>query len=183
MRFVIFFILTFFCLVSLAQEQSIDTVFWNSDIRLRQSDFLASPDTSSVELKDKKAVSSVEIVASGFWEQGLPNFTVRALFLRYESWFIETLYIDRILDHEQLHFDITELYARKIRCKIRELRRMKCKEVKIYISAIQELLEERLVFDKNYDRLTNHGRNFDVQMSWNENVKKELESLEKYILH
>lgn len=43
---------------------------------------------------------------------------VYAYFSPRQSWYHKDMADDHLLSHEQLHFDITELYARKLRKKI-----------------------------------------------------------------
>jgi hypothetical protein len=53
------------------------------------------------------------------------------------------------LAHEQLHFDIGELYARKIRKGVMELRDRKIKSIEEYGSLISKLITERETIKDN----------------------------------
>lgn len=82
-----------------------------------------------------------------------------------------------LLKHEQLHFDITEWYARKIRKEIAELRvpmnKLSKECTKIFTRLNRELNDQQ----RAYDRMTNHSINKLEQENWNRKVAKGLEEL------
>ena len=80
------------------------------------------------------------------------------------------------LEHEQMHFDIAEVYTRIIRSGIKEMVRKKEVSVEGYI----ELIENGLVLidkrDSTFDNQTSHGTNVAVQQKWRERINFELDS-------
>jgi predicted secreted Zn-dependent protease len=84
------------------------------------------------------------------------------------------------LIHERLHFDIAELYARKIRKKIQELSARNITDIKIYNTMIRELLEESNTIDRQYDIETLHGALLKKQKQWEVKIKDELRVLESF---
>lgn len=77
-----------------------------------------------------------------------------AVFYPYES---GTLTNDvAALRHEQLHFDITQTYARKIKegCDSKDA------------------IKEWILLEDKYDKETNHGLNMEIQKQWEQKIKQ-----------
>ena len=83
----------------------------------------------------------------------------------------------QLLEHEQLHFDLTELAARKIRKRFEEDFKDACLDPggtepiqAMVADADRELQEEQA----RYDRETNHGVNLRVQDKWARRIRSQL---------
>jgi predicted secreted Zn-dependent protease len=116
---------------------------------------------------------------NGFRDNGLPNFLVTNSFIKIDAWSKDTVSV-RVLQHEQLHFDIAEVYARKIRQAVDSLRRINVKTIGTYSSEIKKLLAMRNETDSLYDEQTSHGVYWNEQLVWNQKILKELEALNNY---
>lgn len=102
------------------------------------------------DFKGKPEKGALATTCSGIVIEG--NKTV-AIFYPYES---GTLTNDvAALRHEQLHFDITQMYARKIK----------------YGSDSKEAIKEWILLEDQYDKETNHGLNMEVQKKWEQKIK------------
>lgn len=103
---------------------------------------------------------------------------VGAYFLRDSSW--AKVKDAKILTHEQGHFNITELYARKIR---RDLTMKKIRK-EGFSNKFDEIVEkyrrESNLCQDLYDAETEHHLNEEAQIKWNYRIKKELLKLTKY---
>lgn len=78
-----------------------------------------------------------------------------------------------LLAHEQLHWDISELYARKLREAFTKY--VPQKNVKKEIDFIfQKFEEERQRVQSTYDKETNHGLLKEMQATWSLKIKEEL---------
>lgn len=78
-----------------------------------------------------------------------------------------------LLKHEQLHWDITELYARKLRAAFQNY--IPQKDPKKEIDFIFRKFEkDRQQAQKSYDRETRHGIIKDAQKRWELKIKEEL---------
>jgi hypothetical protein len=87
----------------------------------------------------------------------------------------------RLLQHEQRHFDLCEVYARKLRQKLakRSWTGDDADKIdRIYQHLYKELNERQL----KYDEETVHGLDTDKQHEWNEQIAKELNELTDYEL-
>lgn len=149
-------------------------LFWNEFYKLQWHDFKGEPGKEA--RGDAGAV--VLIKAKPFMVKKEIKYDVVALFNRSKSWARDQA--PSLLAHEQLHFDIAELYARKIRRKIRELQNKGVNDVKTYNAAIEQLLIESNEVDLQYDIETLHGALSKKQAAWSSEVSKGLSSLNRY---
>jgi len=104
-------------------------------------------------------------------KNGVPDFEVKALFVKQESWTTDSTDI-ALLQHEQLHFDIGELYAQKIREKIDELKSEGEQSPKVYRGAINNLITLFKAYSGQYDSDTEHGTIQKRQIVWNQRINK-----------
>ena len=107
------------------------------------------------------------------------DLSIKAIFIPEESWVKEDAKTEYILSHEQLHFDITEVYARKMR---KELVRkvIRCSDARKIEPIAQQIIKEWKFQQKQYDIETRHSIKKDVQQLWNEKVEYELNASADY---
>ena len=161
------------------QEEPVIT--WSKDAKLTWADFKAKPKTNS---------SAVAITASGITfgfsikstdknEVLSFNTDVNAYFYPEQSWYKPERATKHVLGHEQLHFSITELHARKFRARIAQLKvsNQVRKELKTLQSAINKELAE---MQNRYDTETDFSRNEESQEKWNTFVNAELTKYDAY---
>ena len=149
---------------------------WRADQPLTWSDFKGPVDgeTEMLAMTKSKLKYSWQCDDNGF------SFTVLARFDRGKSWKKSGEVSDRILAHEQLHFDITDLYARKMRQFAEKLEnpcKLTVEEMKEKLMVLQIEWDDR---QKQYDRETDHSLKRDVQEKWADMVAYELKVLQKY---
>ncbi len=172
------FCLLFFLLGTAPKE---DTILWNSK-KLTWTDFKADPNPNS---------DAVALTASGItFGQSIKTLggriigfstTVEAFFYPNQSWYVKDRADDFTLRHEQLHFDITELFARKFRQQITKLRaNPKIREqLRTLHASINKALDET---QKLYDAQTHHSINEDAQNEWENHIQAELKKLDNFKL-
>ncbi len=169
-----------FVLFIISESSNEETLTWDANNKLTWADFKASPDKESdavaltasgitfgysVQTTGKRIVEFSTIVESHFY----PN----------KSWYIKAKSDVHILGHEQLHFDITELYARKFRQQISELQVNQ--NVKKQLNKLHEDINVELRdAQKKYDLETQHSMDAVKQREWFNYVEKELNSLEEF---
>lgn len=151
-----------------------DLLLWNEFYKLQWDDFQGEPDNKS----RGDAGTAVQIKAKPYLIKRKIGYDVEALFNRNKSWARDTS--PSLLAHEQLHFDIAELYARKIRKKVRELQKRGITDIKVFNEAIQRLLQESNDADERYDLETLHGALSRKQAAWSVRVKQELADLNAF---
>lgn len=155
-------------------DPGIDQLSWNEFYKLQWDDFQGEPDKHSLG----DAGTAVKIRAKPFLVKNRIRYDVVASFNRKKSWARDKS--ASLLAHEQLHFDIAELYARKIRKKISELSDRGVNDISVYNAAIQQLLLESNEADEQYDMETLHGALSKKQTAWTAKVKNELAALQRY---
>ncbi len=109
------------------------------------------------------------------------KMNIRACFIKKESWKKEKNPSDYLLNHEQKHFDFTELYTRKLRKILMEAvfknEAVAEKEIpKIIRSNNKALNDHQYIYDKE----TNHSKNKENQYLWDKKIDEELKSLSNY---
>jgi hypothetical protein len=152
----------------------IELLLWNEFYKLQWDDFQGEPDPGSLG----DAGTAVRIKAAPFLVKKEIKYDIEAFFNRKKSWVRDKS--RSLLAHEQLHFDIAELYARKIRKKVRELQDRGVDNIKTYNAAIHELLLESNNVDAQYDLETLHGALSKKQAAWAQKIKEQLAQLKRY---
>ncbi len=164
---------------------------WQEGRRLTWSDFQA-PRCYGEYSKHASVVganNAVSIVAAGFLdEQGAADYRVMCYFVRDSSWRNPNMTAARelamSLAHEQLHFDIGELFARKIRWRVVQHR--KAGEAlfgPVVAQDIQCLLDELEALNALYDDEVNFRTpavEAAAQRRWTLQVARELRALAPY---
>lgn len=181
-----------------------DYIIWSKDYKLKWEDFQGNSDTARVIGADcASSIDDDEIPVRG---KDSLKIIVRARFNKKESikveWRLKPFNLeDQSLQHEQIHFDITEVYARKFReilCKLipKAQRRNSywiiSQMSEIYNKLFKQWQGEQKQFDKEVSFF--HEINPSItgaidqdlqvvkkkQEEWRQKVDKELNDLEKY---
>lgn len=148
-------------------------ILWKSSNQLKWSDFLGSPKEPPV---NQVAVTHSVISVKESYKKGIPSYWVDCYFDKNLSW---TLVNDSLtLEHKQMHFNITELFVRKMRSEISCLKRKKNRDLKSYRKVIKDLMLEYEGVQLEFDSETNF--NLDKHKEWAKYILHELRKLEKY---
>ena len=147
---------------------------WNEFYRLTWEDFQGHRTSGSIG----DAGTVVHIKAKPYFVGKKISYDVHAYFDREQSW--TTDQSPALLAHEQLHFDIAELYARKIRKRIYKLTSDGVNDLDRINASIRELLDESNEIDRKYDAETLHGSIPSKQAKWQVEVSKELQALKRF---
>lgn len=151
-----------------------DSICWCADYKLQRTDFKGTPPKGSIW----NAISMISINVDGHRKGGIPIYNVFNVFDKQLSWMRDTSIL--LLEHERLHFDIGEVYARKIRFAVDSLRKKGELKMSIYRASIDSLLEQWEEWGNAYDQETSHGLRPSKQEEWAIKIRKELSVLEKY---
>lgn len=134
----IFFFVGFITLMSFTFVKD-NFILWQENKKLKIQDFKAdNKDTIKVNRQQfLGAISAIRIEYSSFQrnKNSVPDFSIKTYFDPNESWML--LKNDYVLQHEQIHFDLTELYARKMRKSVESLRQKNVTNISIYRKKIQ----------------------------------------------
>lgn len=167
------------CLIYLQSDDPVIT--WTLEDKLTWDDFKAKPNNAD---------SAIAITASGITlgfsitqteEKEVVSFTtdIKAHFYLEQSWYKKARANNHLLGHEQLHFDITELFARKFRRRVSMLETSNAirKQLKEMEKAI---ILELSTMQNTYDKQTDYSRNFEMQAKWASFIKLELDKLAEF---
>ena len=77
---------------------------------------------------------------------------------------------DYILAHEQGHFDITEIFARRLHEALQNYQFNRRTFKKDIAQIYHSIVSEKEDYQKNYDAETDHSRNRKVQYDWLEKI-------------
>ncbi len=164
-----------FIILSFLATYSTDTILWDSSNELEWEDFQGTPPNNRGV---KMAVSSVKIVVESneYYEGDIPSFSVKSYFNKKKSWTVTNS--KKSLLHERLHFDITEVYSRRIRCQLKALEKAKEIDVNRYKETYRKLLKEHGEVQKKYDSEVYFNK--DKQQEWIDSITKQLEELKEF---
>lgn len=148
-------------------------VLWDANKRLSWSDFRGKVPPAADPAATTASGISYRYSANLIHHEVKLDFEVNAYFYPNESWYKPEVCDDLILSHEQLHFDIAELFARKMRNKLQ--RTSFSDNVKQEIRDIyQDILRELQDFQDQYDWETGYSRNAKKQLEWNRKIAQAL---------
>ncbi|MDF0708703.1 DUF922 domain-containing protein [Flagellimonas okinawensis] len=161
-----------FGFLGLSQEIE-EGVPWNGSTRLTWSDYKGKVPPADEAAATTASGISYTYSANLLHHEVNLDFEVNAYFYPNESWYKPQLCDENTLAHEQLHFDITELFARKMRDKLR--RTSFSDDVKAEVRKIyRDILKDLQDYQEKYDWETNFSRNREKQREWNQKVANAL---------
>jgi len=155
---------------------STDIIYWSPDHRLTWNDFEGVP---AYERHNVSAITSSGIVHYAGCKDGQIIYKVQAYFEKNESWVKSEARTEHHLSHEQIHFDITELYARRLRKALGD-RRFKCGEEQAFEAFVGNFLENWETEQEAYDLITQHSLAPARQKEWYYKIAMELDLLSTY---
>ncbi|HUR66534.1 MAG TPA: DUF922 domain-containing protein [Chitinophagaceae bacterium] len=143
-----------------AQDPGEELLKWSSTRKLTWSDYKAAPNPNS----DAAASTTSYLGISYNISSRDFSYKIDSKFSKTRSWGLhKTAYI---LSHEQGHFDIAEVFARKLHKKMSEYRFDRKNYEKDLRKIYQEILDEKEATQNDYDKQTNHSINKEKQAEW-----------------
>ncbi len=147
---------------------------WDKNRPLTWNDFLASPKTNSSVV----ATTSTQVSIEFFKKNNTLTYRITCRFAKKESWV--AVKNDHILKHEQGHFDIAEIFARKLNKAIREHIAKNPGNIKDIDLIYKNLMDQKDHFQNRYDEETQHSIDKMKQEAWLEKIQKLLNDLNEY---
>lgn len=165
--------LIFFIFLGFSFMASEPSISWNEKYRLSWKDFRGQPDNGSEVAAITASGITYELGARITGHKVEVDCKVSAHFYPEKSWYKKALADSIILAHEQLHFDITELHARKFRKAIEKARFTE--NVKEEMRGIYDNINRELdAYQYRYDTATDYSRNPEKQQEWGKKIAREL---------
>lgn len=144
---------------------------WDIHYRLTWDDF------TNENTLDEKRHAGAYIASSIHFSVSKHGFKAFAVMYPNRSWVRSGYANPYTLAHEQLHFDITEIYARKLRAQLSGL---SPEEVRRARKLYAQVRTEWRAAQAAYDNATHHGRRRDMQAKYQADVTEALEALADY---
>lgn len=168
------FILIIFLLFSFQEKK--DIIVWQEGKLLNWDDFRGKP------AKRFSAASTHYNTLKTTEEKGNKvEVVVEAIFYKNKSWKKVSWINQQVLEHEQKHFDIVELYARKLRKQIQERKYSSYTNLKTVTDSLYDVMDKEMdVFQDKYDDETDASMNGDKQREWNKKIMEGIEALSLY---
>lgn len=153
-------------------------ILWTQDYKLKWDDFQGIPDSTRTYHQQSATKTSIEVTTK--IESRKIIYTVSCYFDKEKSWTINHT-SKSILAHEQLHFDIAEIYARNLRKKLFELKKISNSDLEKKVKEIyHEIISTCIQYQLKYDDETNHSKDKKNQHIWNDRIKEILNQTNEY---
>lgn len=154
--------------MSFVSAQDYEVIVWSPDLNLTWSDFKAQPSNNRAAATTASGIT-YRYTTDVIGDVMKVDFTITAHFYPNKSWYRPELVDTHILEHEQLHFDISEIFARKMheRMATTKFTRNVRKEVRKIYNQINKEMND---FQDTYDTETNFSRNREQQEFWKQKI-------------
>ncbi|HEY6503868.1 MAG TPA: DUF922 domain-containing protein [Chitinophagaceae bacterium] len=160
--------------LSFAQSSKEELIDWKADRQLLWTDYKGEPDPGS----DAAALTATYLgIEYDISEKGF-SWKIQCRFSKNRSWGRSKT--DYILQHEQGHFDIAEIFARKLNKKMSEYKFNKTSYQKDLKSIYESISKEKEDFQNQYDRESDHSRKKEQQAEWIKKIEGMLKELNDY---
>jgi len=156
------------------REETEEYIPWLPEQRLNWENFQCEPKRGT----DAVASTSTSLGIAYQVQGGKLSYHITCNFSKIKSWGL--MKTDYILAHEQGHFDITEIFARKLDEALSHMDFNKRTFKKDINEIYQEIVKQKEEYQKSYDGETDHSRNRKVQYDWLEKIQQLLDETEPY---
>lgn len=157
-----------------AQNGNEEIIKWSASKPLTWADYKGQPDPESDAVASTSTVLTIEykLSAESF------SYKIKSYFSKNKSWgLLKTPYI---LSHEQGHFDIAEIFARKLHKEMSGYKYNKKTYEKELPRIYDKITNEKMDMQDEYDKETNHSINKEKQAEWLKKIAKLLKEYEEW---
>lgn len=151
-----------------AQHSESDTLHWSKNRKLTWDDFRGVPDTSTIY---RAITFSGFLTQSKYTSDTTISVIISAVFYKQRSW-VKDKFRDSLttLNHEQGHFDITEVYARKSTAAFKKYKYNKTTVNKDIDSIFNLFANKQNEMHRLYDKQTTNPINYKKQKDWDKKI-------------
>ncbi len=157
-----------------SQNPDEELLSWSAERRLTWKDYKGMADSGS----DAAASTATYLSVEYSFSNNQFGYIIKSYFSKTRSWGLHKT--DYILSHEQGHFDIAEIFARKLHKALNEYRFNKRTYQKDLKNIYTRITQEKDDTQNAYDRETNHSINRVKQAEWLEKISKMLKEYKDY---
>ena len=178
MRFYFFILLLVSCTnTSFKQDDGEDVIVWQKNHRLTWNDYKGKPQHNRFA-----AASTVYSMHRHIYKDANGNImaSIKAHFYPQDSW--KGSYLDdALLAHEQKHFDIVELYARKLRKQLMEIKVRNEEDAQQKMDSLHKIIDDEMdAYQDKYDKESDYSMAHDEQAAWIKQIDAAIDSLSAY---
>ncbi|WP_421775150.1 DUF922 domain-containing protein [Gracilimonas sp.] len=155
-------------------EPEKDYIYWSEDYKLVWTDFEEIPKRYS----EHAAFSVVGYESSFNMNAQQYEAEIKTYFSKNESW--SKSWIASLLLHEQGHFDLAEVNARKFRKRVKEAMEAGTITVNLFEEMSDEAMADLEEAQKVYDEATNFSMDYRSQLEWSDRIAEQLKELEAF---
>jgi hypothetical protein len=157
-----------------------DTILWSPSYRLVWSDFKGKAPVPSPYSAQSNCLYTLSSIPRFSTDTMYLTVRLHPCFTRDASWVESSSKQDSLLQHEQLHFDLCELYGRRFRKAISEKKFSLLDYDKELNSLFRQVWDDYRKAQDNYDAETRHGIITEMQETWRRTVETDLEKLSEF---
>lgn len=157
------------------------SILWSATRRLAWADFQAPPQMAS----EAAAITAYAITYEATCDGSSLNARIVSAFLPEQSWVKPALLVrgpqsENALNHEQTHFDLSEVSVRRMRKKLKDLDDPCRRKPDDLYALVDPIISEDGEAQRRYDLETANGRDPASQARWDASVARDLRALAKY---
>lgn len=164
---------------------SANIIQWKEGVLLTPNDFEIVKESDPFDVENAMTTYKIEILPKEVIvdeDNNIVNYlkmNLATYFYKNKSW-LGDKNDAKLLAHEQLHFDIAELFARKMRRDFEELKNKKIKNFDAYQNVYTSYWKACKRYQNNYDKETFNGSMPVPSSTWLLKIHNELNELENY---
>jgi len=162
--------LVFFCFATLVSAQ--EKLAWNENRQLAWDVF----QSKDIAISSKAAATTSYLLNSSTKKFTARQVKIEAFFVPSKSWAHRDHKTDFVLMHEQSHFDIAELFARRFRKLISD----KTMDAKMLHNYYARIYDDYKVYQQDYENVTSHGRIHEKQLEYTAKINDEIKKLSDF---
>lgn len=160
-------------------EKEPSTILWTNNYKLKWDDFQGKQDSLRKNIEEESMIKTRIEVTTKISKSSI-EFQTPCYFEKANSWTINDSSLT-LLNHEQLHFDITEIFARELRKKLSTIKFTSNQNLKNKVKELYHKINSASIeFQHKYDKETNHSKNKSQQLIWNERIQDILKNTSDY---
>ncbi len=156
------------------QSDHEELIHWSADRKLTWADYQGAAKPGSDVAASTATYLGIEY---SFNSKGF-GYKITCSFSKNKSWGLHKT--DYILAHEQGHFDIAEIFARKLNREMSAYKFDKDNFKEDLKNIYQRITTEKENMQNDYDRETNHSILKEKQMEWLKKISQLLEEYKSY---
>lgn len=157
-----------------------DTIRWSSEYKLKWDDFKGKADDTSPYSAQSNCMFTFRVTPQYQDATLMLHLQIYPCFTKKSSWVKADKKEPGLLAHEQLHFDICELYIRQLRKAVMNAKLSLFNSDKEIRDLFDKAWQDYQLAQQLYDMETQHGLIPHEQLRWEKDVSAQLDVLSEY---